>query len=109
MSRTIVDSRKAGELASLLRVLREQAGMTQEELADSSGLSIRAISDLERGKTTTPHRRSIALLADALCVQGDSLEHFRQTARGRAMVRCPSCSAAWQTDREAMRQVSMTG
>ncbi|MFB9390519.1 helix-turn-helix domain-containing protein [Streptomyces coeruleoprunus] len=95
MSHTAVEEHPTEELAALVRSLRERAGMTQEELAYSSGLSIRTISDLERGRTTTPQRRSIALLADALCIEGDSLEHFRQTARGRSVAQCPRCAATW--------------
>ncbi|MEY9862654.1 serine/threonine protein kinase/transcriptional regulator with XRE-family HTH domain [Catenulispora sp. GAS73] len=45
---------------------RLAAGMTQEELAGKSGLSVRAISNLERGRTTRPHPRSLELLAVAL-------------------------------------------
>ena len=33
---------------------RLAAGMTQQELADESGLSVRAISNLERGRTARP-------------------------------------------------------
>jgi transcriptional regulator with XRE-family HTH domain len=40
--------------------------MTQEELAEKAGLSVRAISDLERGLTTKPRRSSVQLLANAL-------------------------------------------
>jgi transcriptional regulator with XRE-family HTH domain len=67
--------------AGLLRSLREQACLTQEELAERSGLSIRAISDLERGRTSKPHRRSVALLAEALRIDGESRERFRRIAR----------------------------
>lgn len=96
--RAIDDRYRAEELATLIRVLREQAGLTQEELADRSGLSIRAISDLERGRTTKPHRRSVAALAGALGIEGSSLEHFRQVARVRSVAQCPSCSAKWHLD-----------
>ena len=33
----------------LLRQLRAEAGLTQEELAEAAGLSPRSVSDLERG------------------------------------------------------------
>ena len=37
------------EFAGLLRQLRAEAGLTQEELAEAAGLSPRSVSDLERG------------------------------------------------------------
>jgi tetratricopeptide (TPR) repeat protein/DNA-binding XRE family transcriptional regulator len=49
-----------------LRALRVRAGLTQEQLAEFSGLSVRAISDIERGTTVRPRRSSIALLEAAL-------------------------------------------
>jgi tetratricopeptide (TPR) repeat protein/transcriptional regulator with XRE-family HTH domain len=63
----------ASGFGSLLRARRAKARLTQEELAERSGLSVRAISDLERGVTARPHRSSVALLADALGLEpGDS-------------------------------------
>jgi transcriptional regulator with XRE-family HTH domain len=35
--------------AGLLRHLRDEAGLTQEELAEAASLSPRSVSDLERG------------------------------------------------------------
>src|SRR2546430_15047907 len=49
-----------------LRRARITAGLSQEELAERSGVSVRAISDLERGRTRRPYPRSIRLLASAL-------------------------------------------
>jgi tetratricopeptide (TPR) repeat protein/transcriptional regulator with XRE-family HTH domain len=49
-----------------LRASRVAAGISQAELAELSGVSIRAISDLERGRTRWPHRDSLRRLADAL-------------------------------------------
>ena len=50
---------KQGSLsfAGLLRRLRSEAKLTQEELAEKAGLSLRAVSDLERGihRTAPPH------------------------------------------------------
>lgn len=71
------------EFAQLLRTLRERACLTQEELAERSGLSIRAISDLERGRTAKPQRKSVSLLADALRIEGEGMEKFRRIARRR--------------------------
>ena len=55
-------------LGGWLRQARAAAGMTQEELADRSGVGLRTIGDLERGRTRTPYARSIRCLAAALGV-----------------------------------------
>jgi tetratricopeptide (TPR) repeat protein/transcriptional regulator with XRE-family HTH domain len=52
----------------LLRGYRLAAGLTQEELAERAGLSIRAVSDMERGRTARPYARSVRLLATALAL-----------------------------------------
>jgi transcriptional regulator with XRE-family HTH domain len=57
------EARAAG---AWVRSQRLAAGMTQEELAGKSGLSVRAISNLERGRTARPHPRSLEMLAVAL-------------------------------------------
>ncbi|MFY1626453.1 ATP-binding protein [Micromonospora sp. WMMD735] len=49
-----------------LRELRRAAGLTMEELAEASGVSGRAISDMERGRSRAPQARTLAALADAL-------------------------------------------
>jgi predicted ATPase/transcriptional regulator with XRE-family HTH domain len=51
---------------ALLRRLRLAAGRTQAALAELSGLSERAINDLERDPKRLPRLESVALLADAL-------------------------------------------
>ncbi|HEY7092746.1 MAG TPA: AAA family ATPase [Ktedonobacterales bacterium] len=51
---------------SLLRRLRVAAGLTQEALAERAGLSVRAISDLERGVNRAPHDDTLQLLVEAL-------------------------------------------
>jgi tetratricopeptide (TPR) repeat protein len=50
----------------LVRGRRVAVGLTQEELAERSGLGVRTISDIERGRIGRPHRRSVDLLCDAL-------------------------------------------
>ena len=69
--------------AALLRKLRTHARLTQEELAEATGLSDRSISDLERGIATTPRRDTVRLLADALGLAGQALAEFEAVARGR--------------------------
>jgi tetratricopeptide (TPR) repeat protein/transcriptional regulator with XRE-family HTH domain len=50
----------------LLRRYRLASGLSQEELADRSRLSVRAIANMERGRTARPRRHSVRSLADAL-------------------------------------------
>jgi len=51
-----------------LRVLRERAGLTQEELAERAGVTPHAISALERGTRTRPYPHTVRSIADALQV-----------------------------------------
>src|SRR6516165_1869339 len=83
--------RDAGRLAEqaalgfggLLRRLRDQAGLTQEELAEAARVSRRAVSDLERGVNRTAHKDTAVLLAGALGLDGRAGELFVAAARGR--------------------------
>jgi tetratricopeptide (TPR) repeat protein/transcriptional regulator with XRE-family HTH domain len=59
-----------------LRACRYAAGLSQEALAERSGLSVRAISDLERGRTRRPHPDSVRRLADALALSGQARAEF---------------------------------
>jgi len=70
---------------SLLRQLRREARLTQEELAEAAGLSVRAVAYLERGVVTTPQKETVRLLADALGLAGEARAGFEAAARGRAM------------------------
>jgi transcriptional regulator with XRE-family HTH domain/tetratricopeptide (TPR) repeat protein len=49
-----------------LRQQRVAAGLTQEDLAERSGVSVRAIADLERGRTRKPYPSSVRALVRAL-------------------------------------------
>ncbi|HEY8980283.1 MAG TPA: NB-ARC domain-containing protein [Streptomyces sp.] len=51
---------------AVLAGARAGAGLTQEELADRSGVSVRAIRNLETGRTARPRRQSAVLLVRAL-------------------------------------------
>ena len=68
----------------LLRQLRVDAGLTQDELAEAARVSQRAISDLERGINATARKDTALLLAGALGLDGPARELFIAAARGRA-------------------------
>jgi tetratricopeptide (TPR) repeat protein/transcriptional regulator with XRE-family HTH domain len=70
--------------ADLLRKLRTEARLTQEELAEAAGLSPRTVSDLERGIHRAAHKDTAVLLADALGLAGPVSRLFVAAARGRA-------------------------
>lgn len=57
---------------SLLKRLRVAAGLTQEALAGRAGLSVRTISDLERGVNRAPHEDTLQLLVATTQQPADS-------------------------------------
>ena len=69
--------------AGLLRQLRAEAGLTQEELAEAAGLSPRSVSDLERGAHRTARPDTARLLAGALGLADPVRALFVAAARGR--------------------------
>ena len=70
--------------AGLLRQLRVDARLTQEELAHAASLSPRSISDLERGINRTARKDTARLLADAFGLTGLERELFEAAANGQA-------------------------
>ena len=70
--------------AGLLRQLRAESGLTQEELAAAAGVSPRSVSNLERGINRTAHKDTAVLLAGALNLTAPVSEVFVAAARGRA-------------------------
>jgi tetratricopeptide (TPR) repeat protein/transcriptional regulator with XRE-family HTH domain len=64
----VAESGDGGLSGVWLRQSRVAAGLTQERLAARSGVSVRTISDLERGVSVRPYPRSIRLLAEALAL-----------------------------------------
>jgi tetratricopeptide (TPR) repeat protein/transcriptional regulator with XRE-family HTH domain len=65
----------------LLRRLRTDAGLTQEELAKAARVSARSVSDLERGVNLTARKDTARLLADALHLTGPARAGFEAAAR----------------------------
>ncbi|ANN16154.1 XRE family transcriptional regulator [Amycolatopsis orientalis] len=66
---------------ALLKGHRVRAGLTQEELAEGSGVSVRAISDMERGIAKGPQRRTIESLAGPLSLTDEELITLQKVAK----------------------------
>jgi predicted ATPase/DNA-binding XRE family transcriptional regulator len=64
-----------------LKALREAAGFTQEELATIAGLSVHAVSALERGERRRPHVETMRALSAALDLRGPARDAFFGSAR----------------------------
>ena len=81
--------------SQLLKRHRRAAGLTQEQLAERANLSVRGLSDLERGVKTRPHADTVEMLADALDLSPDDRHIFRSAVRrdrGPYSVRSPTVS-----------------
>src|SRR5690242_7595588 len=76
---------------ALLRRYRTHIELTQEELAERARLSVRAISDLERGINHTPRADTVDLLVTALALAAEEQEALRATVQRR---RGPAALAA---------------
>ncbi|MEZ4499932.1 MAG: helix-turn-helix domain-containing protein [Thermomicrobiales bacterium] len=68
-------------LGDLIRRYRLAAGLSQEDLAERAGLSVRGISDLERGRRLSPHMETLRLLSDALGLDDQQRASLIEAAR----------------------------
>jgi y4mF family transcriptional regulator len=50
----MTEVREAGDIGRLIREARRRSGIRQEDLALTANVSVKFISDLERGKETAP-------------------------------------------------------
>src|SRR5258708_29534652 len=75
----------AESFGELLRRLRYEAGLTQEELAEAASLSPRSVRDLVRGGTLTARKETARLLAVALAL----MRPARGTVTGMRPSRTP--------------------
>nr|WP_052478738.1 helix-turn-helix transcriptional regulator [Kibdelosporangium sp. MJ126-NF4]CEL20366.1 hypothetical protein [Kibdelosporangium sp. MJ126-NF4]CTQ97591.1 putative membrane protein [Kibdelosporangium sp. MJ126-NF4] len=62
-------------LGERLRELRHQAGLSQEQLAERAGLSVRVIRRLETGDGASPRPETVRQLVEALRLSPDQLVH----------------------------------
>jgi predicted ATPase/DNA-binding XRE family transcriptional regulator len=73
-----------GPFATQLKALREAAGFTQEELATIAGLSVHAVSALERGERRRPHVETVRALSAALDLTSAARDALLGSARAPA-------------------------
>jgi predicted ATPase/DNA-binding XRE family transcriptional regulator len=67
---------KTDTFGARLKSYRLRARLTQEELAEQASMSVRALSDLERGVRRMPRQDTLALLADALHLSAEERAHL---------------------------------
>ncbi|TYB64762.1 tetratricopeptide repeat protein [Nonomuraea sp. PA05] len=82
----------AESFGELLRSMRHAARLTIEELSHASGVSVRAIGDMERGTSRGPQRRTVQALAEALRLDEErqaSLSEAARAGRPRQEARAP--------------------
>ncbi|MET8570309.1 helix-turn-helix domain-containing protein [Streptomyces sp. NPDC004783] len=84
-----------GDFGQRLRHLRVRAGLSQEALSHAAGVSVRALADMERGRTRGPQRRTVQVLAEALGLDDDETANLeRSAALGRPRPRTATAPAA---------------
>ncbi len=77
-------NRSASGFGTLLKQLRVDAGLSQEELAKRARVSVQAIGAYEQGTRRAPHRETFVLIAEALNLNGDRYKELVAAAeRGR--------------------------
>ncbi|WUS97192.1 tetratricopeptide repeat protein [Streptomyces sp. NBC_00708] len=68
------------DFGPLLNRLRKRAGLSQEALAHRAGISVRALADMERGRTRGPQRHTVAALVTALSPDAADAEALERAA-----------------------------
>ena len=60
----------------ILRQLRKDRSLSQQELAQAAGVSVRTLTDLECGKVSRPRFATLRSLADALGLDPAERRHL---------------------------------
>ena len=89
-----------------LRRLRTAAGLTQERLAERSGISAAGVAALEAGRRTSPRLTTVGLLCDALGVDADQRSALIAAATPSAVG--PTARAARQPDERTVEPGAAT-
>ncbi|MGB3438393.1 MAG: helix-turn-helix domain-containing protein [Actinophytocola sp.] len=80
------------QFSAVLRQLRRQKALTQEVLAERTGLSVRTIRRLENGESANPQLETVRLLADALGLDPDERAQLLAAAGGRQPPEAPGAA-----------------
>lgn len=104
------------DFGTVLRRLRKRAGLTQEALAECSGLSVEGISALERGQRRHPRADTVDLLSAGLGLAADERRTLVEAAaralparvaqRGRAPRQLPARTHAFTGREDELRAVT---
>lgn len=96
MSATLVPD--GAGFAETVRSNRVRLGVTQEELAERSGLSVRCVRRIESGAGGAPRPTTVRLLADAFGLTGEERTAFSRLAAGALGRPVPSIPAQLPAD-----------
>ena len=77
-----------------LRRSRQEAGLSQEELAERAGMSSQAIGALERGDRKRPYPATLRRLTDALGLVGEERAAFLATVPSHGLIKEHAVEAA---------------
>ncbi|MET7279221.1 NB-ARC domain-containing protein [Kribbella sp. NPDC005582] len=78
------------DFGPVLRKFRKAAGLSQERLADVSGVSVEAIKTLEAGRRRSPRAKTLELLSDGLGLDGDGRAELQAAAAPSSTERLPN-------------------
>jgi DNA-binding SARP family transcriptional activator/tetratricopeptide (TPR) repeat protein/DNA-binding XRE family transcriptional regulator len=71
-----------GPIGALLQRYRQRAGLTQQEVADLSGVSVAGLRDLEQGRVARPRVSTLRRLAEALVLSKVEFEEVLRAGGG---------------------------
>jgi DNA-binding SARP family transcriptional activator len=91
-------------ISTLVRSWRQVRGLTQQQLAADSGISIGSLRDLEQGRLKHPRPRAVDRLASALRLDPGQREQLARAARAR---RDGPARAAQPADDTAMKSAEL--
>ena len=97
--------RGLGMFGEIVRAHRRRLGLTQEELAEKTGISARSISKIETDRALVPRMGTVRLLADAFGLCGPERDRFNAASVSEsAMVSQSATRAAGRAGATAGRR-----